>query len=501
MPKAKNNFWGELPKNSNKNTQLRESSRSKRHFDYRFFIAGLILIFIFILGIVLNSSSNDNDPSKVIGLIDIDDGDLKINWNRYQSKDIDLVNGAKISESGIYHLTGSLTDDSVVIDTGVKGEVKLVLDNVSIRNSTGPAISCLSGDDLVIELVGKNFLEDGYTYDDSLDEDISGTIYSKADLTFKGDGELEIIGNYQDAIVGKDDVKIASGNYNILATDDGIRGKDSVYIKNGNFYIEAKEDAIKSTNDLDSGKGFVLVENGNIEISAGDDGIHGIQTLAVQGGTIDIRKSYEGFEAQKIIINGGGISISASDDGINAGGGAKNNSDDPKNPFNADENCEILINGGDIQVDSGGDGIDSNGRVYFNGGKTIVNGPTNDGNGALDSGLGIFMNGGEIIALGSSGMAESPSEESSVLNISVYFSNFNKAGTKFEIKDSNYETIISHSSIKSFTHVVVSTEKFIFGNTYTIYLNDEKYQDFTIEDTTTIVGSSNFNTNILPHRR
>ena len=472
--------------------------------DKKWWLAGALIAAALTIGVVVNINSNDNDPTKITGLIDIDNGDLNINWDRYTTTDIELTESINITDSGIYHLTGTLSDGSITIDIGEKGEVKLILDNVNIRNTSGPAINCVSGDDLVIESIGENTLNDGASYSSDLDQDIEGAIYSKADLTLQGNGELKITSYYQDAIVGKDDVKFVGGIYNIAAADDGIRGKDSVYIASGEISVSSKADAIKSTNDTDSGKGFVLVENGVLNISAGDDGIRGKRALVVQDGQINIIKSYEGLEAQKIIINGGDISIAASDDGINAGSissdtTATNNG--RKDPFAADENCELIINGGNIYVNSSGDGVDSNGWIYFNGGSTVVDGPTNNGNGALDSGAGIIVNGGSVVAVGSSGMAEAPGSSSSVFSVSIYFTSTNKAGTVLEIKDSTNATIVAHTSTKTFSHATVGSDKFNFGDTYTIYLNGEKYQDFIISDTVTMVGSSHSNTNMLPGRR
>lgn len=500
MSDKKNNFWGELPENPAEARQPKPAKNPNHKFDKKWLLVCILAIIALVVGVVANINSNDNDPTKVTGLVDIDNGDQKINWDRYTTTDIELTEGVTISNSGIYHLTGELQDSFIMIDSGTKGEVKLILDNVTIKNSSGPAISCISGDDLVIELVGENTLDDGASYSSDLDEDINGAIYSKADLTFNGDGTLNITSNYQDAIVGKDDVKINGGVYNITSVDDGIRGKDSVYIVSGEFNIISKQDAIKSTNDVDSGKGFILVENGKINISAGDDGIHGIRVLIVQDGDININKSYEGLEAQKIVVNGGNISVTASDDGINAGGSSDNTSKS-NNTFEADKNCELIINDGNIYVNAGGDGIDSNGWIYLNGGEVTVDGPTNNGNGALDSGAGIVMNGGRVIAVGSSGMAETPGTSSSVFSISIYFATSNKADTMLEIKNSSNETIVSHTSAKTFAHATIGSEAFVFGETYTIYLDGESYKEFTISDTVTTIGSSNYNTNMLPGRR
>src|SRR5699024_756344 len=47
--------------------------------------------------------------------------------------------------------------------------------------------------------------------------------------------------------------------------------------------------------------------------------IHADNNLKINGGTINITKSYEGIEASKIYFNDGDITIKAIDDGVNAG--------------------------------------------------------------------------------------------------------------------------------------------------------------------------------------
>ena len=487
MTDHKNEVWDEVPTDA---TPRVEPKKTPEHqFDKKWLLAGLLAIIVLAVAIVVNLNHN-NSSSTTTSSLDIDNGDTKINWGRYTTTDVTLLESLTITNSGIYHLTGSLGNGSILINAGDKGEVKLILDNVSIKNSTGPTISCVSGDDLVIELVGENYLADGAKYSTDLDEDIKSTIYSKADLTFEGDGELTVTANYQDAIVSKDDLKFNSGTYHITATDDGIRGKDSVYIVGGTFDISVKGDGIKSTNETDAGKGFVLIENGNITVAAGDDGIHAINLLTIQNGTVNIAKSYEGLEAKKIIINNGEISVTASDDGVNAGGGSDNTSN---NPMAGDANYELAFNGGNVYVNSSGDGVDSNGYIYFNGGKVIIDGPTSNGNGSLDSGLGIIMNGGEVISVGSSGMAETLGSTSSIYNISVYFTTQQAASTKIEIRNSDDETILEHTSTKAFSHLSAGSAYFKSGETYTIYLNGTKYLDFIIADIVTTIGNSSSN--------
>lgn len=514
---------------------------TKKKFDFRVLILfGLVLIVV-IVAVILNLNSENHSATKVEGTISTDNGDLKINWNRYETFDIELKENLTITKSGIYHLTGTLENGYIAVRLDSDGVVKLILDNVTVANPNGPAIACYSGDDLVIELIGENQLSDGVSYSADFDEDVTGAIYSKADLTFQGEGSLNLAANYQDGIVGKDDVKFNSGTYLITSKDDGIRGKDSVYIVDGSFTINSVADAIKSTNETDAGKGFVLIENGTFDISAsakgikainsiliyngdftinsyddaihsnnyvgivdgsiaiksGDDGIHADKELIIDGGNIKINQSYEGLEAQAITINGGDISVIASDDGMNAGGGADSSANNRQGAgaFDADTNCVLAINGGKVYVNASGDGIDSNGYLYFNGGIVTVDGPTNNGNGALDAGAGIVMNGGTVVAVGASGMAETLGNNSTTYNVSIYFSSVQAAKTAIEIKDSSEKTVISHTSAKTFNHISAGTSSFVPGETYTVYINGTKYQSFTISSIVTTVGNTNLNQN------
>ena len=459
----------------------------KMHFDWRWLLVVPVMLVAIIIAAVINNNLGTDVAS--VDTIDIDDGDLKINWNKFPTYDIELNAPLTITKSGTYNITGALYDGGISINA-TEGFVKLVLENATIKNPNGPAISCVAGDDLVIESIGENYLEDSSAYSSDLDQDITGAVYSKADLAFQGDGLIKIIANYQDGIVSKDDLVIRSGTYNIVSKDDAIRGKDSVYIEDGIININSGADGIKSTNETEATKGFVYIENGDIEINAGDDGIHAETKLLVDNGNINILRAYEGLEGTVVTINGGTISVKSSDDGINAGSGTStSNTPRPGKMMDADENCILTINGGDIYVNAAGDGIDSNGYVYINGGTVTVDGPTNDGNGALDSGLGFVVKGGEVIAVGSSGMAETLGEKSTIYNISVNLATAAKAGTKIEIKDSDNKTILAHTSAKAFTNIAASSTKFELNKTYVLYLNGEEFEKFTIESITTRIGT------------
>lgn len=464
-------------------------------------IIGIVIITILIIlltvsfYLILNDKVLDNTTNDSVDAITIveekNDSTLSddVNWNSYTTKKIELENSINITTEGVYEINGTLSNGSIKVNT--KGNVKLILNNVTINNNNGASIEIENADVVYIELIGTNNISS------TLSNDIDAAIYSSDDLILLGDGTLNITSNI-DGIISKDDLMFISGNYNINTLDDGIRGKDSLTIKNGNFNIESSGNGIKTTNEekgsiyiengefvinskldaiqsistitikngkfnIESGidndnndeslKGIkatsnILIENGEFNITSSDDaihsnsaitiedglfnittnddGMHANNTINIKNGTININNSYEGIEANYVIIDNGTIKVYAKDDGINISGGANKTGNERLDEF-SDNGGYLKINGGYIYVNSSGDGLDSNGSIYMSDGEVYVDGPTNNGNGALDYN-GVFeLTGGTLIAVGSSGMAQSVSK-STVNTIQIYLES-NLTGT------------------------------------------------------------------------
>ena len=355
-------------------------------------IIGFILMGLVVSGIIgytyyKNNNKKTNTSTTSNASVNVDDSDTKVDWDSLENNTID--DSYTISEGGIYTLTGNI-NGTITIDT--KEDVKLMLDNVTIKATNGPAILVENANNVIIysNKDTVNTLEDSSSYS-GLDEDISAVIFSKDDLVLDGEGKIIIKANYQDGIVSKDDLKVINGNYEINSKDDGIRGKDSVYIINGNFNINSQGDGIKSSNDTDVEKGFILIENGNFTINSGSDGMQSITKLIINNGNINITAK-EGLESTYIVINNGNIKISASDDGINASD--KSTFMTPTIEVN-DGNIEVTMGQGDT------DGFDANGNIYINGGLVKVTGQSTfdyDGEGKINGGE-VYSNGEKVTEL------------------------------------------------------------------------------------------------------
>jgi len=404
---------------------------------------------------------------------------------------------ATINAGGTYYVTGNLEDGQIIVNAPEE-DVKIFFGGVSISNSSGSAIYVVESKntDIILVEVTNNYLSDGTNYDVSDDEEDAptATIYSMSDLKIEGGSRATLVikGNYNDAIVSKDDLKIKNADIEIEAKDDGMRGKDSVDIEGSTLVISAGGDGIKSDNEEDE-KGSVSIESSEIEIAAGDDGIHGVNLVEVLSGTINISESYEGIEGRVINIYDGNIDVTSRDDALNVSAKQDSSSQDGRMGGGGMdavlEGGEMNIYGGTVTLDSGGDGFDSNGIASMSGGTLIINGPTNDGNGPIDVNGDFDVTGGTIIAVGSSGMAETPSETSSQYAIQVNFDEMKSAGTKVSLTDSSGSEIFSYSPEKQFQSVVYSSNKLVAGQTYKFYVDGEEYTSLTLDSVITVYGN------------
>ena len=226
-----------------------------------------------------------------------------------------------VSQAGTYVISGSLDEGQLIVDASDEDKVQLVLAGVTIHNEEGPAIYIKNADKTFVTLAegSTNVLSDGseYVLEENSDEPYA-TLFSKDDLTINGTGALEIQGKYRHGICSKDDLVITGGTIQVTASEDALRGRDCVKILDGTFNLESGQDAIKSNNDEDGTKGFVSVDGGTFTINAGDDAVHAESVSFVNNGAINVEACYEGYEAEQIYINGANTHIVASDDALNA---------------------------------------------------------------------------------------------------------------------------------------------------------------------------------------
>lgn len=416
------------------------------------------------------------------------------------SSNVQIEDGVvTIKAAGVYVLSGTLTDGTIVVDAGDDDKAQLVLDGVSIMAADYAAIYAKNADKVFVTLAegAGNSLTVSGDYVQTDDNNVDAVIFAKCDLTLNGTGSLTVKDNTGHGIVSKDDLVVTGGTYTIYSQDHCLNGKDSVRIADGTFNLSCDEDGIHAGND-DQQDGYVYIEGGDINISVGDDAIHAEGLLIITGGDIDVSKSCEGVEGDKILVTGGDIDVISSDDGFNAAGGSSGSGDNHDGfgggpgmggvDMDADNDAYILITGGTININANGDGIDSNGCIGITGGSVYVLGPSDNGNGAMDYGICAAITGGEIVAVGGSGMAQGFGDESTQCSALVNFDEWVDAGETITLTDSDGKEVLSYKADKKFNSVVISTSDMKQGDNYTLTVGDQN-STFTLDDITYSEGS------------
>ncbi len=257
----------------------------------------------------------------------------------------------------------------------------------------------------------------------------------------------------------------------------GLKAEGNIAVLGGQITIVAQDDGIHAT-------GNITVQSGTLHIRAADDGMHADKDLTITGGVTEIAQSYEGLEALHITIKGGTNRITASDDGANAADGSSSGmgggfgggrpgmwgSSSGSVEFSEEQPC-LTFAGGYTVFNAAGDGIDSNGWIKMTGGTVIVYGPTDNGNGPIDHGDGGYtmtISGGTLLAVGSSGMAESPENEGQAVVAAYWNRTGLSAGDKFGIVDAGGKLICAFELPKSIASVVFSSPEIVAGNSYSI---------------------------------
>lgn len=401
-------------------------------------------------------------------------------------------NKVLIQKGGVYRLTGTLTDGQIYVEVDGDETVALVLDGVTVSNPDGPAIYVenaqntaiylMAGTDNVISSGEASAMEAG-----EADENASGgAVYLRDDATVCGEGSLAVYGYINNGIHCSNHLFIESGDLSVVALNHGIKGKDSLTVEGGTISVESCQDAIHS--DID-----VTVIGGTLVLSAGDDGIHADNSLVIYDGDISILQSYEGLESSQVTIHGGTVSLYASDDGINAS---------EKEDEEADSGSSsaagggitlptLTVNGGTLYVNAGGDGLDSNGDLTINGGSVVIDGPVSGADGALDYGAehggSLRVNGGTVLALSSSGMAETFQEDSGQCSFAYRLPVSYQAGSGIVVLTADDTVLCRYTAQKTGDFIIFSDPSLSIGSTYRLSVDDEEYE-ITLTGTTTLYG-------------
>lgn len=377
---------------------------------------------------------------------------------------------ATITAAGTYSITGSLTNGQIVVNTADEGSVRLLLNGISVSNTSTAPLYISKGKKVIVYLEENTVttLSDAttYTYPTSDTDEPNAALYSKANMTIFGAGELIVKGNYQDGITSKDGLIIKGGVVRVSAKDDGIKGKDYLITKSGSIIVNSGGDGLKSTNTESTALGYISLASDTVNItSTSGDAISaqtnalvysGSYTIVSGGGSSKTKSTLVSTKGIKgdvsVVINGGNINISSSDDALHSAGNVTIN-DGTVKLASADqgingatsvtmnkcklsitqaregiESPNITMNDGDVSIISSDDafnaskgngGENNDGSLLnINGGYIYISPSTGDG---LDSNGSISITGGTIIDHGPKSNPELAIDYNGTCNITSGF--------------------------------------------------------------------------------
>ncbi len=194
---------------------------------------------------------------------------------------------ALINASGTYYIDGSLKDGQILVqvpdETTDTGTVKLFLNGVDMVNGDAPCIMVENAENTSVNLVAgkENRLSDGKEAPESEQEPAFAVLHAKDDMTIKGEGELQITAGIRYGIHCNNDLKINGGSLHVTTGNaDAVRGRTSVTVKVGTVFIDSEGDGIKAT------KGSLAMTGGTVQIKSGKDAMQAETTMELTGGIL-----------------------------------------------------------------------------------------------------------------------------------------------------------------------------------------------------------------------
>ena len=298
-------------------------------------------------------------------------------------------------------------------------------------------------------------------------------------------------------------------------SNEGLEGK-RVVVNGGDITINASDDGINAANSGDDGVN--AINPGANAVGSGDDDSNAASSnndssAAVNSGDDgSISGEADGKEPQQMppdTENGSDMQPSQDFDPENApsDGNAPQNFDPGNAPSDGDApqkmqggpggggNSElyIKITGGTLTVSADGDGLDSNGGLLVTGGTTIVYGPTSDGDSALDYDGSAIATGGTLAAIGSAGMTESFSEDSTQPVITYYCTETQSAATTITLTDSDGSALFTIAPEKAYASIVFTCSEMKLDATYTLTAGTDN-EEITLTDIITTAGTRSVKT-------
>lgn len=388
-----------------------------------------------------------------------------------------LVSGTvlHITCGGTYVFTGSTTHGQIRVTADKDlDNVELVLNGVSMANTENSPIYVVSANKVKVNVPegAVSILSDAvsYTYIDVSDSAPKACIYSKDDLTLKGNGTLYVNGNFNNGIHTSDDMNINDNlKLYVNAMNHAIKGKESVDVDGtGTFYLKTLNgDGIQADEETDVTKGFIDISAGTFLMDVGSDGLNAFNWLRVTGGsfvilagdgTLDSTVSHAGFKSDSLIFAGGFVRANTQDDGLHG--------------------VSVNIVSGTLELSSGDDGIQAEGVLFVSGGNVNVTKSKKP----VVAATGFTMNGGSWMGLGSVwDVLSLPTATTSQYTVLVALATEVVSGTEVRVETAAGVEILSATADKKVASIFVSSPDFASGTTYNVVAGTATVATFTLD--------------------
>ncbi len=307
-----------------------------------------------------------------------------------------------VTASGVYKISGTLTDGRIVVEAPKTEKVQLILSGVNVNCDTSAALYVKSADKVFVTLA-KN-TANSFSNKDAFvavgANNIDGVVFGKDDITIGGSGSLAVNAAYGHGIVCKNDLKITGGLITVTAPKHALEAKDSVRIAAGTLALTGGTDGIHAENTEETEEGYVYIVGGVLDITATTDAIDADMQLQIDGGKISLDAGTNGLKCTgDIIVNGGELEIAAQEDGVHSDGnieykGAETTVSCLDDAFHAD--ASLSIRGGTVEVTESHEGLEavtvnlSGGTIRIKAdddGINVMGGVDGSGLGGMDGGM------------------------------------------------------------------------------------------------------------------
>ena len=276
-----------------------------------------------------------------------------------------------------YNILGTSTNGSLTLATDKM--VNLVLNNITLTNTSGAAINITGGKitNILLKPGTINTLSDGSG------SAKNGALQTDGPIVVKESGSLKIIGVKKHGISTTSTLQVQNGAITVQSAASDAFHSEGYSQSGGSVTLTSVGDGI------DAGDGAIAISAGNITITSASADVKAIKTgtgtITIGGGTIALTVSgaqSKAISAKGNITFGGGtttITLSGAAVLTASGSGV-----DPSYATGIKTDAQIIVNNGTINIlalatANGGKGLSAAGDITINGGSITV---TTAGNGA-----------------------------------------------------------------------------------------------------------------------